>query len=113
ACTSVNDGEAACAQAGGANALHCLTAGNGAGSCVECRDNNDCPTREKAICDTTTHVCRPCSDETDCASKVCDLFSETTTNHGTCIDQTMIYYVDDGCVATRDGMINTPYCKIT
>jgi hypothetical protein len=94
-CNAVGEGELACMTLS-PGTPHCLTSGSGLGSCVQCRDANDCTgSTSTPFCDATTHVCRGCIADSECASLVCD-----TSAHA-CAAASNIVYVD--CVNGADS----------
>ena len=90
-CLSTSDPEGACA-AVSPSTPHCLTSGGDAGSCVACRDSNDC-SGGTPFCDATTHVCRGCIADLECPSLICDL-TPGSMKHGTCVDTSSVVYAD-------------------
>ncbi len=96
-CMSSSDPEGACA-AVSPSTPHCASDG----SCVGCRDANDCggPT---PYCDAGTHMCRGCIADAECPSLVCDLTPDSTT-HGVCIAATQVEYVDCGAATNGTGL---------
>jgi hypothetical protein len=83
------------------------------GACVECRDANDCKLASKAICDPTSHSCRPCLSDSDCASEVCDL-TPGAASFGECVSNVVYVDATNQSCATDDGL--TPahgVCKIS
>lgn len=103
-CLSTSDPEGACA-AVSPTTPHCLTMGGDAGSCVACRDANDCTTAAP-FCDATTHMCRGCIADSECPSLVCDLIPGSNT-HNTCIPTTMVEYVDANAATNGNGLTPT------
>jgi hypothetical protein len=100
-CLSTSDPEGACG-AVSPSTPHCLTMGGDAGSCVACRDLNDC-SGATPYCDATTHVCRGCIADTECMSLVCDL-TPGSTNHGQCVPMTSVEYVDGSAATNGNGL---------
>ena len=79
-CAAACTDDAQCPGAGGtAGNLYC-----DAGTCVECRENSNCPS-DKAFCDMS--VCRGCIADSECTSGLCG-------NTGTCVDSSTIVYLD-------------------
>lgn len=93
---------------------YCLAS---AGACVECRENANCATATRPICEqtagATANTCRGCSSHTDCASLVCN-------SDGSCQDASTIVYVNNrtpdntaACAGTTHaGTLADPYCQI-
>ena len=91
-CTQQNDPEGACA-ALSSSTPHCLQTGPDAGSCVGCRDVNDCMNPAMSFCDATSHVCRGCNSDSECPSQICDM-TPGGPNKGKCTPMSDIIYVD-------------------
>lgn len=110
-CAMQSDPQAACAMVSPATPL-CMTSGQDVGSCVACRDGNDCPTPTMPVCDTTTHACRACTADSDCASLNCDM-TPGSPNRGRCIPTSDVVYVDGVGGAGNTGLTPTsPLQKI-
>jgi hypothetical protein len=103
-CLSTSDGDGACS-AVSSSTSHCLTTGTDAGSCVGCRDVNDC-TSAAPFCDGTTHACRGCVADSECPSLVCDLTPASTT-HGLCVPISQVEYVDKNAATMGNGLTPT------
>jgi hypothetical protein len=73
------------------------------GICVACRDNNDCASAA-LICDAGS--CRTCATNSECASAACG-------NDGTCVDPSMIAYVNVTGSAVSDCTESDPCNTIT
>ena len=101
-CASQPDPEAACA-AVSPSTPHCVVSGQPAGSCVGCRDAGDCSDPAAALCDPSTHSCRPCTADSDCASQICEL-TPGSTSHGRCVDAGKIVYVDLNAPTGGNGL---------
>ena len=97
-CMSTSDPNGACAAAA-PSTPYC----GSDGSCVGCRDANDC-SGATPFCDMSSHQCRGCIADAECtASLVCDLTPGSTTR-GVCIDSSQVEYVDCGSATNGNGL---------
>jgi hypothetical protein len=109
-CLSTSGPDGACAAASPSTPF-CETSGADAGSCIACRDSNDCPTATP-FCDATTQACRGCIADTECPSLVCEL-TPNVANHGLCVPIAQVEYVDGKAATNGNGLLpTTPRQKI-
>lgn len=78
---------------------HCM-----AGACVECRAHDDCPI-ERPVC--RSQACEPCKAHDECGSGICRVDSRyldsPATGLGTCVDRSLIVYVDADASSSGTG----------
>ncbi len=79
------------------------------GSCIGCRDANDC-SGATPFCDPNSHQCRGCVADSECPSLVCNL---TGSSPHACIQMNQVEYVDCGSATNGNGLSpSTPRNKL-